>query len=164
MAMCRYAVAAKQARWLDPEGSIMVARRDSISWERFMGFLGKFSPQLLGITRIVIGLLFLEHGTAKVLNFPHAAEAAPRVFDIMAWPAGPAGIIELVAGAMIVLGFFSRWAAFIASGEMAFAYFMAHAARSPYPLLNGGGEAICFCFIFLYLAAAGPGSFAINRK
>ena len=129
-----------------------------------MGFLSKFSPQLLGITRIVIGLLFLEHGIAKVLGFPAAADAVPRAFNVMAWPVGPAGLIELIGGAMIVLGFFSRWAAFIASGEMAFAYFLAHAVRSPYPLLNGGGEAICFCFIFLYLAAAGPGAFAINRK
>jgi len=129
-----------------------------------MDFLNKYSAQLLGITRIVIGLLFLEHGTAKVLSFPMAAEAAPRVFNAMAFPAGPAGLIELIAGALIVVGFFSRWAAFIASGEMAFAYFIGHFARSPYPLLNGGGEAICFCFIFLYLASAGPGAFAINKK
>lgn len=129
-----------------------------------MDFLNKYSAQLLGITRIVIGLLFLEHGTAKVLSFPLAASASPHVFNIMAFPVGPAGMIELVAGVLIVVGFFSRWAAFIASGEMAFAYFMAHFPTSPYPLLNGGGEAICFCFIFLYLAAAGPGAFAINKK
>jgi putative oxidoreductase len=129
-----------------------------------MDFLTKYSSQLLGITRIVIGLLFLEHGTAKVLSFPLAAGASPHVFNVMSFPAGPAGVIELVAGALIVVGYFSRWAAFIASGEMAFAYFMAHFATSPYPLLNGGGEAICFCFIFLYLAAAGPGAFAINKK
>jgi putative oxidoreductase len=129
-----------------------------------MDFLTKYSSQLLGITRIVIGLLFLEHGTAKVLSFPLAAGAAPHAFNLMSFPVGPAGIIELVAGALIVLGFFSRWAAFIASGEMAFAYFMGHFGRSPFPLLNGGGEAICFCFIFLYLAAAGPGAFAINKK
>jgi len=129
-----------------------------------MDFLNKYSSQLLGITRIVIGLLFLEHGTAKILSFPLAAGASPHVFNAMAWPAGPAGLIELIAGALIVLGFFSRWAAFIASGEMALAYFLAHFPTSPYPLLNGGGEAICFCFIFLYLAAAGPGAFAINKK
>jgi len=129
-----------------------------------MDFLTRYSSQLLGITRIVIGLLFLEHGTAKVLSFPLAAGASSHVFNVMAFPAGPAGLIELVAGVLIVLGFFSRWAAFIASGEMAFAYFLGHFARSPYPLLNGGGEAICFCFIFLYLAAAGPGAFAINKK
>jgi putative oxidoreductase len=81
----------------------------------------------------------------------------------------PAQLIELhlsevVAGILIVLGLFSRYAAFIASGEMAFAYFLAHFPNSPYPLLNGGGEAISFCFVCLYLAAAGPGAFAINRK
>jgi putative oxidoreductase len=129
-----------------------------------MDFLDKYASQIHGIVRIVIGLLFLEHGTAKVFGFPAAATAAAHSFNIMAFPAGPAGIIELVAGALIVLGLFSRYAAFIASGEMAFAYFIAHFPRSPFPLLNGGGEAVCFCFIFLYIAAAGPGAFAINRK
>jgi putative oxidoreductase len=129
-----------------------------------MDFLNRYSAQLLGITRIVIGLLFLEHGTNKVFHFPAAAGGAVHAFNIMAFPVGPAGIIELVAGALIVLGLFSRWAAFIASGEMAFAYFLAHFPRNPFPLVNGGGEAVCFCFIFLYLAAAGPGAFAINQK
>ena len=114
--------------------------------------------------RIVVGLLFLEHGTAKIFSFPLAAGASPHVFNLMSFPAGPAGVIEVVAGILIVLGLFSRYAAFIASGEMAFAYFIAHFPRSPFPLLNGGGEAVCFCMIFLLLAATGPGSFAINKK
>lgn len=129
-----------------------------------MDFLNKHASQIQGITRIVIGLLFLEHGTNKVFHFPMAGDGVAHAFNVMSFPVGPAGIIELVAGALIVLGLFSRWAAFIASGEMAFAYFLAHFPRSPFPLLNGGGEAICFCFIFLYLAAAGPGAFAINKK
>jgi putative oxidoreductase len=129
-----------------------------------MDFLNKHAPQIKGIMRIVIGLLFLEHGTAKMFSFPLAAGAAPHAFNLMAFPVGPAGVIEVVAGALIVLGLFSRWAAFIASGEMAFAYFLAHFPRSPFPLLNGGGEAVCFCFIFLFIAAAGPGAFAINEK
>ncbi|HUO01503.1 MAG TPA: DoxX family protein [Rhizomicrobium sp.] len=129
-----------------------------------MDFLNKFAPQIQGITRIVIGLLFLEHGTNKVFHFPMAAGGAVHAFNLMSFPVGPAGIIELVGGALIVLGLFSRWAAFIASGEMAFAYFLAHFPRSPFPIINGGGEAICFCFIFLLLAASGPGSFAINQK
>jgi putative oxidoreductase len=129
-----------------------------------MDFLNRYASQILGITRIVIGLLFLEHGTNKVFHFPAPAGGAIHAFNLMAFPVGPAGVIELVAGALIVLGLFSRWAAFIASGEMAFAYFLAHFPRSPFPLVNGGGEAICFCFIFLYLAAAGPGAFAINKK
>jgi len=129
-----------------------------------MDFLTKYSSQLLGITRIVIGLLFLEHGTAKVLSFPLAAGASPHVFNAMAWPAGPAGLIELIAGALIVLGFFSRWAAFIASGEMALAYFLAHFSTSPYPLLNGGGEAICFSRSNAIRSRSAAGAFAINSK
>lgn len=129
-----------------------------------MDFLDKYAPQIQGIVRIVIGLLFLEHGTAKMFSFPLAAGAAPHAFNLMSFPAGPAGVIEVVAGALIVLGLFSRYAAFIASGEMAFAFFLAHFPRSPFPLLNGGGEAVAFCFIFLLLAATGPGAFAINRK
>jgi putative oxidoreductase len=129
-----------------------------------MDFLNKYAPQIQGIVRIVVGLLFLEHGTAKIFSYPLAAGASPHVFNLMSFPAGPAGVIEVVAGILIVLGLFSRYAAFIASGEMAFAYFIAHFPRSPFPLLNGGGEAVCFCMIFLLLAATGPGSFAINRK
>ena len=129
-----------------------------------MDFLDKYASQIMGITRIVIGLLFLEHGTVKMLSFPLAAGAAPHAFNLMSFPVGPAGVIEVVAGILIVLGFFSRWAAFIASGEMAFAYFIAHFPRSPFPILNGGGEAVAFCFIFLLLAASGPGAFAINKK
>ncbi|MGZ5929992.1 MAG: DoxX family protein, partial [Rhizomicrobium sp.] len=100
----------------------------------------------------------------KIFSFPLAAGASPHVFNLMSFPAGPAGVIEVVAGILIVLDLFSRYAAFIASGEMAFAYFIAHFPRSPFPLLNGGGEAVCFCMIFLLLAATGPGSFAINKK
>lgn len=129
-----------------------------------MDFLNKYASQVQGITRIVMGLLFLEHGTAKMFSFPLAAGAAPHAFNLMSFPVGPAGVIEVVAGVLIALGLFSRYAAFIASGEMAFAYFMAHFPHSPYPILNSGGEAVAFCFIFLWLAAAGPGSFAVNQK
>ena len=129
-----------------------------------MDFLNKYTSQIQGITRIVIGLMFLEHGTQKMLSFPMAAGAAPHAFNLMSFPVGPAGLIEVLAGILITIGLYSRYAAFIASGEMAFAYFIAHFPRSPFPLLNGGGEAIAFCFIFLWLAAAGPGSFAVNNK
>jgi putative oxidoreductase len=134
------------------------------NWEDCMDFLNKYAPQLLGGLRIVAGLLFLEHGVQKIFNFPAAAGATARAFDIMAFPVGPAGVIETVGGILIVLGFFSRYAAFIASGEMAVAYWIAHFPRSPFPILNGGGEAVLYCFVFLYLASAGPGSFAVNRK
>jgi len=129
-----------------------------------MDFLNKYAPQIHGILRIVAGLLFLEHGLNKVIGWPAAASATPHVFNIMSFPVGPAGVIETVAGILIVIGLFSRWAAFIASGEMAVAFFMAHFPRSPFPILNGGGEAVLYCFLFLYLASAGPGSFAVNQK
>ncbi|HEU0161263.1 MAG TPA: DoxX family protein [Rhizomicrobium sp.] len=124
-----------------------------------MGFLDRFSYQILGITRIVAGLLFLEHGTTKHLNFP-----AGNMHPPLASLGGAAGVIEIITGVMIILGFFSRPAAFIASGTMAFAYWLAHAPRSPFPVHNGGDAAILFCFLFLYIAAAGPGAFSINKK
>jgi len=126
-----------------------------------MGFLSKYSPQILGILRIVVGLLFLEHGMAKLLHFPVVPMFAngPLSPILLA-----SGIIELVGGALVALGLFSRIAAFICSGQMAVAYFMAHFPGGFFPILNGGELAIVYCFTFLYLAAAGPGAFAINQK
>jgi putative oxidoreductase len=124
-----------------------------------MGFLDRYASQILGITRIVVGLLFLEHGLMKLVGFP-----APMGHGSLPPLILAAGIIELVAGILIPLGFYSRIAAFVASGEMAFAYFLGHFPRGVYPAVNGGDAAILFCFIFLYLAAAGPGSFAANKK
>ena len=127
-----------------------------------MDFLTKYSAQLLGILRIVVGALFLEHGTSKILGFPLAAGGHTVV--LMSFPGGASGLIELLMGALILLGLFSRVAAFIASGEMAVAYFMAHFPRGFFPILNGGDLAVTFCFLFLFLAAAGPDAFAINQK
>ena len=127
-----------------------------------MDFLTKYSQQILGVLRIVVGAQFLEHGTQKILAFP--TPASGHAVALLSFPAGASGAIELVAGALILLGLFSRWAAFIASGEMAVAYFMAHFPRSPFPILNGGDLAVSWCFVFLFLAAAGPGAFAINKK
>jgi putative oxidoreductase len=124
-----------------------------------MGFLSKYSPQILGVLRIVVGLLFLEHGLMKLVGFPAAMGAGPLPPLMLA-----AGIIEVAGGALVALGLFSRFAAFICSGQMAVAYFIAHFPRGIYPALNGGDAAILFCFIFLYLAAAGPGAFAINER
>jgi putative oxidoreductase len=124
-----------------------------------MDFLNKYSSQILGITRIIVGLLFLEHGLMKLVGFPAAMGAGPLPPLMLA-----AGVIEVVGGGLVALGLFSRYAAFICSGQMAAAYFMAHFPRGIYPALNGGDGAILFCFIFLYLAAAGPGAFAINNK
>ncbi len=113
-----------------------------------MTFLDKYSPALLSALRIITGLLFLEHGTAKLLHFPHV-----EMFDTLNIVSliGLAGIIELVGGTLVTVGFFSRWAAFICSGMSAAAYFIGHAGRSFYPVLNGGDAAILFCFVFLYI-------------
>ena len=126
-----------------------------------MGFLDKYTSEILGITRIISGLLFLAHGTAKIFNFP--AREGWSGYDPMTM-GGAAGAIELVAGTMIILGFYARPAAFLSAGTMAVAYWYAHAPQNFYPLLNRGDAAILFCFIFLYIAAAGPGAFAINKK
>jgi putative oxidoreductase len=125
-------------------------------------FLNKYQQQAIALLRIVSGLLFLEHGTSKLFHFPiFEMYASVRPTD---WPEGYAGILELVLGVLIVIGLFSRIAAFIASGEMAVAYFMAHAPSSFFPLQNRGDSAVLYCFVFFTLAFIGPGSFAINKR
>ena len=119
----------------------------------------RYQPQLLGLLRIVAGLLFLAHGVVKLFGFPPGAMPGPQ--DPMTL-LGIAGIIELVAGTLIMLGLFTRPAAFIAAGEMAVAYWMMHAPQGFYPVANQGDAAILYCFIFLYLVAAGPGAFSID--
>lgn len=121
--------------------------------------LSAWSPRILSILRIMAGLLFLQHGTAKYLSVP----MMPNFANLqMMSPSGIAGVIELVAGALLVLGLFTRPAAFISSGTMAVAYFMAHAPRNFYPILNGGELAALFCFVFLYLIFAGGGSWSLD--
>lgn len=117
------------------------------------------APYLLSALRIITALLFVEHGTAKLFHWPHLA-----MFDQVALDSLPgiAGYMEIVGGAFLALGLFTRPVAFILSGEMAFAYFLAHAPQSFFPLLNGGEGAILFCFIFLYLAAAEPGPLSVD--
>lgn len=126
-----------------------------------MSFLDRYSAQILGVLRIVVGLLFMEHGLAKLVHFPLVPMFAngPLAPMILA-----SGIIELVGGALLALGLFSRIAAFVCSGMMAVAYFTVHFAQGFYPIMNGGELAIVYCFLFLYLAAAGPGRFALNNK
>ena len=119
----------------------------------------RYQPQLLGLLRIVAGLLFLAHGLVKLFGFPPGAMPGPQ--DPLTL-LGIAGIIELATGTLITLGLFTRPAAFIAAGEMAVAYWMMHAPRSFYPVANQGDAAILFCFVFLYLAAAGPGAFSLE--
>jgi putative oxidoreductase len=120
----------------------------------------KYAPQLLGALRLVAGVLFLAHGLVKVTGFP---EGAPPGQQELLSLFGIGGVIEIVAGSLIALGIFTRSAAFIASGQMAVAYWMFHAPASFYPVINGGDAAILFSFVFLYLAAAGPGAFSLER-
>ena len=120
--------------------------------------LDRYAPQMLGILRIVAALLFLQHGTQKLLGFPTSEMPQPEAFTLF-WVGG---ILELVGGALLILGLFTRPTAFILSGMMAVAYWMFHAPSSYYPVLNGGELAIMFCFVFLYLAVAGPGAFAVG--
>jgi putative oxidoreductase len=102
--------------------------------------------------------LFLQHGLSKYTGFPAPSPASFQVVGIL----GVAGAIEIIAGVMVAAGLFTRAAAFIASGEMAFAYFMVHFPKSFFPLVNGGDGAVLFCFVFLFLALEGGGPWSID--
>jgi putative oxidoreductase len=146
--------------------------------------LDAWQPKVLSLFRFVAGLVFLQHGTQKILHFPAplapppgagaaaraaggaakaaaagAAHAAPSLAGMLApW----SGWFELIGGILMVIGLFSRPVAFLLSGEMAIAFFTAHFPRSPLPILNGGDLAVLFCFIFLYLFFAGPGPISVD--
>lgn len=124
-----------------------------------MTFLKPYSPFFLSVFRVAVGLAFLQHGTTKYLSFPVTRMSGVEPFSM----AGVAGMIELVCGALIVLGLFTRFAAFLASGTMAVAFFMVHYPQGIYPILNGGELAMVYCFSFLYLTAAGPGPVSLDR-
>lgn len=132
--------------------------------ERFFDRFGRYRPELLSILRIVTALLFLQHATMKLFGFP----AMPMPDGVAPGGGGFSpflliGVLELVGGLALIAGFWTRLAAFVLSGEMAVAYWLAHAPQSFYPLLNGGESAILFCFVFLYIAAAGPGAWAVDN-
>jgi len=119
----------------------------------------QWSERMLSVLRIIVGLLFVEHGLSKLVGFPHVAMFdSLQLFSLL----GLAGVIELVGGALLTVGLFTRITAFIMSGEMAFAYFMVHAPKSFFPLLNGGTLAIMFCFTCLFLSTAGPGPWSVD--
>jgi putative oxidoreductase len=120
-------------------------------------FCTKWQPQFLSVLRIMAGLLFLEHGTSKYLGFPHV-DKVPEALSM----SGVGGMLELIGGALIALGRYTRPVAFLLAGEMAIAYFYAHAPRAFFPVLNAGDAAILFCFVFLYLFFAGPGPWSID--
>ena len=124
-----------------------------------MDRLTAYAPQALAVLRIVTALLFIEHGTQKLFGLPET-EMSPA-FLSLPWLAGA---IEIVGGVLVLLGLFTRPAAFIMSGQMAVAYWMAHAPQSFFPVENGGDAAILFCFVFLYIFIAGPGAWSLDGR
>jgi putative oxidoreductase len=124
-----------------------------------MKFLSPYSSILLSLLRVMTGLLLLQHGATKYLNFPVGPmnNASPMTMG------GFAGILELVGGILLIIGLFTRPVAFILSGMTAVAYFYAHAPRDIYPILNGGELAVLYCFVLLYIASAGGGSLSADR-
>lgn len=124
--------------------------------------LDRNAPIALGVLRIMSGLLFLAHGTQKFLSFPGGERAGSGL--ALDSPPAFAGIVELVAGALIALGLFTRPAAFLASGTMAAAYFIAHAPQNFFPVNNMGDAAILYCFVFLLFVFTGPGRFALDNR
>lgn len=122
--------------------------------------LSAFRPQALALLRIMTALLFIEHGTQKFFDFPPAEQPFGNLMNII----GVAGALEIVGGLLILVGLFTRPAAFVLCGFMAVAYFMAHAPQSFFPINNRGDAAILFSFVFLYLTVAGPGAFALDNR
>ena len=118
-------------------------------------------PNLLSILRIVAAFVFIQFGSAKLLAIPAAIMPGGGTAPLTSLP-GIAGSLELVGGALLLLGLFTRPVAFLVSGEMAFAYFMGHAPQGFWPVLNQGPPAILFCFIWLYISSAGPGPWSID--
>ena len=119
--------------------------------------IGRYAPHVLSIVRIVVALLFLEHGLSRLFGFPSPLPT-PQLFTLYWF----AGAIEIVGGVLLLFGQFTRTAAFIMSGEMAVAYFLSHAPLGFYPIINRGDAAILYCFVFLYIAVAGPGPWSLD--
>ena len=126
---------------------------------KLQNFIALSRPWLLGLLRIMTALLLLQHGTAKLFGFPHVT-----MFDGLKLVSlvGAAGILEFIGGLLLLVGLLTRAVAFILSGEMAFAYFLAHAPKGSLPILNGGELAVIYCFIFLYFAVAGGGAWSFD--
>lgn len=121
--------------------------------------LSRFRPYALAALRIIAALLFIEHGTQKLFGFPASQMQGSLPTMLLV-----AALLELVGGILVLIGLFTRPVAFILSGQMAVAYFIAHGPKSFFPALNGGDAAILFCFIFLYLFVAGPGAFSADER
>jgi putative oxidoreductase len=121
----------------------------------------EWAPRLLSVLRIVVALLFLQHGLTKLFGFPGTA---PANFNWITLAPGLASLIETFGSLALLFGFYTRVAAFIMSGEMAVAYFMVHQPRSFFPYNNGGDAAVLYCFVFLYLALVGGGEWSVDAK
>ena len=119
--------------------------------------LASWTPRMLSLLRIVVALLFLQHGLTKFFGFPGAAPASMPIFPVIL-----AGLIEIIGSILLLIGLFTRPAAFIMSGEMAVAYWYAHFPGNPFPYNNGGDLAIVYCFVFLYIFFAGPGPWSVD--
>jgi putative oxidoreductase len=120
--------------------------------------LTTWAPRILSVLRIVAAAVFMVHGSQKLFGFPPSDHGSPELLSLM----GLAGILEFFGGALVLVGLFTRPVAFLLSGQMAVAYFMAHAPQNFFPALNGGDAAILFCFVFLYLVFAGPGPWSLD--
>jgi len=121
--------------------------------------VARYAPHALALLRIVTAVLFLAHGLVKLVGFPAGAAPGEQPVMTLLWLAG---VIEVVTGALLILGLLTRPAALVACGEMAVAYWLYHAPRSFFPAINGGDAAILFCFVFLYIFAAGPGTLSLD--
>ncbi len=122
--------------------------------------LSAYRQEALAALRIMTALLFIEHGTQKFFDFPPAEQPFGDLMNLI----GVAGVLEIAGGVLVLIGLFTRPAAFVLCGFMAVAYFMAHAPQSFFPVNNRGDAAVLFCFVFLYLTMAGPGAFALDNN
>ncbi|MEA2935944.1 MAG: putative oxidoreductase [Variibacter sp.] len=120
--------------------------------------LDEWQPYVLSVLRIIAALLLIQHGLVKMFSFPQAFPRPVEQFSMLWFAAS----IEIIGGLFLLIGLFSRWTAFILSGLLAFAYFIGHAPRGFYPIVNGGSLAILYCFVFLYIFVAGPGPWSVD--
>ncbi len=120
-------------------------------------FMSRFDARTYALMRIVVGILFLTHGAQKLFGYPVPLPPGAPLFIV--YTAGP---IEFFGGLLIAIGLFTNWTAFICSGQMAVAYWMAHGTNSLFPLINGGEPAVVFCFVFLFISANGPGIWSVD--
>jgi len=137
---------------------IRQAKKRTRSMGSLQSKLDHWQPSALSLLRFIAGLLFLQHGLVKIFSFPGPFMKPVQTGELIWFSGG----IEIIGGALLTIGLFSRCAALVCSGNMAFAYFIGHAAKSFYPILNGGNLAILYCFVFFYIFVAGPGPWSLD--